>query len=267
MSIRLPAQAGAFYPSGDKEIAEFFGSVPEPEKKDAVCAIVPHAGWIYSGSTALKALKNLAPASTVIMLGPDHYGISRRAGIYPHDCIWKLPNGELACSPKVKEMKSACPWLSEVDIKYDREHSLEVLLPFLIEHFGSSAQLVPLIMYDYEKEKMNEIAEAVLGIIREGKGSAALIGSSDFSHFVPAARAQKNDMLVIDRILALDHGALHSAVKENDVSMCGLGPVYITTFIAASLGLRPELLEYTSSGAVTGDDRDVVAYAGIVFRK
>jgi len=70
--------------------------------------------------------------------------------------------------------------------------------------------------------------------------------------------------LAIDRILALDARGLVETVFDNDISMCGVLPTAAVVVAAAALGAtRAELVAYANSGEVTGDDREVVAYAGL----
>ena len=60
--VRMPAVAGAFYPAKAdtlrKMIASFMSdaSSVEPDK-EVQAVIVPHAGYVYSGAIASKAIK------------------------------------------------------------------------------------------------------------------------------------------------------------------------------------------------------------------
>jgi AmmeMemoRadiSam system protein B len=83
------------------------------------------------------------------------------------------------------------------------------------------------------------------------------------SHYLPAARAKALDRLAIDRILALDSRGLVETVFGRDISMCGVLPTAAALVAAVSLGAtNAELIAYATSGDVTGDDREVVGYAG-----
>ena len=95
---------------------------------------------------------------------------------------------------------------------------------------------------------------------------ALVVASSDMSHYIPAAEAREKDRLAIDRILALDPEGLHRTVRREGITMCGVIPATVMLFAARELGAtKAELVRYGSSGDVTGGDREVVGYAGLVI--
>ena len=60
--IRPAALMGQWYPQSADACARFLDAVPTTEveaPRDAVAAIVPHAGWVYSGAIAFEALRQL----------------------------------------------------------------------------------------------------------------------------------------------------------------------------------------------------------------
>ena len=99
-----------------------------------------------------------------------------------------------------------------------------------------------------------------------------LLVSSDFTHygkgygFVPFENGRdldKHDKLIILEILKLDaKGFYHKASKS---TICGFYGVAIATELAKILGLKAELVDYYTSGDVTGDYSTCVGYAGLVF--
>jgi AmmeMemoRadiSam system protein B len=65
--------------------------------------------------------------------------------------------------------------------------------------------------------------------------------------------------------LALDPEGLYHTVNDQCISMCGVLPTVIMLRAALALGAtRAELAAYANSGEVTGDQREVVGYAGVV---
>ncbi len=92
------------------------------------------------------------------------------------------------------------------------------------------------------------------------------LASSDMSHYVPAEYAEKKDGMVIKELEKLNPELAIDIVEENDISMCGIYPVYLMLNIAKLKGAtRGQVIEYTNSGVVTGDFNEVVAYLGMVF--
>ena len=144
------------------------------------------------------------------------------------------------------------------------EHSLEVQIPFL-QYLRKSPAIVPLnVSARADFPRLREAGEAIAAAVRESGKDVLLVASTDMSHYISADRAKLLDGLAIDRILALDARGLVETVFDNDISMCGVLPTAAVIVAAASLGAtRAELVAYANSGEVTGDDREVVAYAGL----
>ena len=84
MHVREPAVAGAFYPASPqtltKQVQGFLDAVVAPQSDTALptprALIVPHAGYVYSGSTAAVGYATLrtsaAEVAHVVILGPAH---------------------------------------------------------------------------------------------------------------------------------------------------------------------------------------------------
>src|SRR5207247_2582746 len=104
----------------------------------------------------------------------------------------------------------------------------------------------------------------VLGPNHTGMGAAVVLASTDFSHYIPKAEAARRDRMAIDKILASDVKGFYRTIKEQDVSMCGFGPVM--AMMTAIGPAKPELLKYASSGDVAPMD-DVVGYGAIAMRR
>jgi AmmeMemoRadiSam system protein B len=85
------------------------------------------------------------------------------------------------------------------------------------------------------------------------------------NHYESDAITRRKDQMAIDRVLALDARGLHDVVMNEDISMCGFGPATAMITAAKNLGAtQAELVEYATSGDVSGDRDRVVGYAGIV---
>jgi AmmeMemoRadiSam system protein B len=94
---------------------------------------------------------------------------------------------------------------------------------------------------------------------------ALVVASSDMSHYIPATVAREKDLRAVDRILALDPRGLYDVVHRESISMCGVVPATVMLVAAKAMGAtRAELVRYAHSGEVTGDDRQVVGYAGVI---
>jgi AmmeMemoRadiSam system protein B len=250
ITIRKPAFAGSFYPSTKKEIHTFFQRFEEQleeenleERKGSAPVsgiIVPHAGWVYSGKTAYAAHRLLQKAKPekIALLGPSHRALFHTAYRDPHD-FWESPLGRTPILPD-----SRFPVHPTV---HDEEHSLEVQLPF-IQYFHPDSRVLPLVVGHISETQANEFARLL--------DSYFLIISTDLSHYHPLDEARHIDSRSIQNIENLD---------DRDVDACGINPLRIAFAFMRQRGLRPHLIDYSTSAEAFGDASAVVGYAGFWF--
>jgi hypothetical protein len=85
------------------------------------------------------------------------------------------------------------------------------------------------------------------------------------THYESQDVARSQDQLAIDQILALDDKGLYETVARHNISMCGVIPTTIVLAACKALGAtQAELVQYATSGDVTGDYAQVVGYAGFI---
>lgn len=262
---RRTAVAGYFYPSDKKELLGFIQSnLSTCEKTDAAAVLVPHAGYIYSGSTAVNTLSMINIPDTVILAGPNHTGAGAGASVYPEGS-WETPLGDAAVDGGVVEALCSGGLFQRDDRAHKSEHSLEVIVPIL-KYLNPNVRIVCITMKFMELDRVKECAEAVFDAVR-GK-NALLVVSSDFNHFENTQITEKKDALAIDSILKMDEKLLFQRIFEYNISMCGFLPACMGLMYCKILGdYEPHLVEHTHSGAVNGDNARVVGYAGIIFKK
>ena len=271
---RLPAVAGQFY-EGDAaalaaQVEHCFtdprgpGSLPTRQRsavRRVRAAIVPHAGFVYSGAIAAHAYARIAadrPPESVLVLGVDHHGMSRGASISERP--WLTPLGP---TPVDLDLATALrhPPIDHDEEAHLREHSIEVELPFL-EYVLPHPRFVPLEVGFGPFEFLEDVAEVVRDAIR-GR-DVLLIASTDFSHYVPAATAERLDRMAIDQILARNPRGLYETVTRNGISMCGIAPTTVLLSALSDQDLDARLLRWGHSGEVE-KMREVVGYAAIVL--
>ena len=79
--ICRPAVAGSFYPANPPTLRRALAQLLSPlgaEKDHCIQgrgAVVPHAGYLYSGKTAGKVYRQLHIPPTVVLMGPNHIGL------------------------------------------------------------------------------------------------------------------------------------------------------------------------------------------------
>ncbi|MDF1557722.1 MAG: MEMO1 family protein [ANME-2 cluster archaeon] len=264
--LRRPAVAGQFYPGTQKHLKRelnrcFAASVDQP--KNVIGAVVPHAGYTFSGPTAAHVYNALPQADTYVILGPNHTGVGSMVAVSQD--TWETPLGDVPADKEfAKQLAGGIIDLDENAHRY--EHSIEVQLPFLQYRFSHTFEIVPICMGMQDEQTAIDIGNQLAQTIKNSNKRVVIIASSDFSHYVPDRIARDTDNYLIESILALYVDDLYARLVEKNASACGYGP--ITAMIVASTKLgatRGTLLDYSTSGDVTGDTAAVVGYAGIII--
>jgi MEMO1 family protein len=259
MKVRSCSVAGQFYPRDPHHLEQLVaGYLKGREPRRGVVGIVsPHAGYPYSGAVAGEAFAALEPefSGTFVVVGPSHRGFLTCASAIP----WETPVGIVDTDADfVRELGI------EVDeFSHQGEHSLEVQMPFIKYRFPR-ARIAPVMMGDQGPGSAAALAEKI-GKARKATGrEIRIIASSDFSHYVPAEVARKDDLYAIEALSNLDTTGFYRRVGERGVSACGYGPIATLCLTGKEMGAtRGELLTYRTSGDVTGDLGQVVGYAAI----
>ncbi len=267
MKIRKPVVAGQFYPQQEDRLKAYLSQVIEERKREKVKgAVVPHAGYIYSGRVAASVYSSILIPDTVILLGPNHTG---RGALFSlmREGIWSTPLGNIPIHREMaNHILSLSSNLEEDEEAHLLEHSLEVQLPFL-KYLNPQVKIVPIILSPSTYPVYEEIGNALAQAIQERKEETLILASSDFTHYQPQEIAEKNDKLAIEAILKLDGKILLERVEKYRITMCGYAPTVVMLVASCKLNARQGILiEYTTSGEVTGDYQEVVGYAGIIIK-
>jgi AmmeMemoRadiSam system protein B len=265
-AVRPPAVAGRFYP-GDREklvraVDSFLGEDSRPIH--AIGCIAPHAGYMYSGGVAGAVYTHIVIPRQCIVLCPNHTGLGPPLSIMSSGA-WQTPIGEVNIDADVAEgLKSRMPQLTEDQSAHYREHGIEVQLPFL-QVRQNFLSFVPIAVGTSRFEVLEQLGLALAETCSTLPSRALIIASSDMNHYESDALTRMKDHLAIDRILELDAKGLHDTVMKEHISMCGFGPTVAMLTAAKALGAtKAELVQYATSGDVSGDRDAVVGYAGMV---
>ena len=144
------------------------------------------------------------------------------------------------------------------------EHAIEVELPFL-QTIRPEVQIVPIAVGTGRLILLDQLGQALAAAVQACAEPVLIIASSDMNHYEDDASTRVKDRKAIDKILALDPQGLYDTVMTESISMCGFGPAVAMLTAAKLLGAsKAELVQYATSGDVSGDKAQVVGYAGIV---
>jgi len=276
VSIRPPAVSGRFYPSDPAELRATVATLladartaVRPSDRPAVGVIAPHAGYIYSGPTAAAVFAHVTIPGLVIILAPNHTGITDAAGGVS---LWeagafRTPLGDV---PVDAELAQALLELSRGVVSVDHEahraeHAVEVELPFL-KLLRSDVRIVPLVLGWDSWEPARQLGEILARLVRAAGEPVLLLASSDLNHYEPAAVSEEKDARALEAVQSLDGEELLVRCKRERISMCGRGPAATVMAAARALGAtRADVVDYRHSGWVSGDNARVVGYAGVVI--
>ena len=267
--LRSPAVANMFYP-GDKDrlkeqLSTYIRAVPEP--KSVLAAVSPHAGYIYSGGVAGAVFSQIRIPDAVVILGPNHRGMGTSVALCASG-TWDMPLGSV---PINEDMAESILKVSTFGVKikddpgaHAMEHSIEVQVPFL-QFLRPEVSIVPIALSHLTYDACQEIGQALVQGIQDYGKEVLLVASTDMTHYESQKSAKEKDKLAIDRILDLDPAGLYETVSRHGISMCGVIPTTIVLEACKVLGAgKAELVQYATSGDVTGDNAQVVGYAGFI---
>jgi len=283
--VRSPVNAGYFYPADPGELVETLrasflhrlgpGRLPEKAPLEytgrVIGVVAPHAGYVYSGHVAAHSYLELSDAGrpdVVFILGPNHHALGVPIAVDENDA-WETPLGQVMVDKELAKELSSLERIVLFDYQaHFYEHSIEVQIPFLQFTFPETPRIVPISMMLQTPEAAVRVGKAIASLIKNKGLKAYVIASSDMSHYVEARIAREKDFKAIEKIKALDVEGLYDTVIEEDISMCGPGPVMVLMQVARELGYtNVKLLKYADSGDVAGDKSSVVAYASLSFEK
>jgi MEMO1 family protein len=261
--VRCAVVDGLFYPAAPEalreQVAQYLADVcPDDDNAARLpkLLITPHADYRYCGPVAAHAYALLRrrrerAINRVVLLGPAHR-VAVPGLAAPEADAFETPLGRVSLDVAALTSLDELPQVLRNARVHEREHSIEVQLPFLQTLLGRFT-LVPLIVGDTAAETVAQLLE------RLGGGPETLIViSSDLSHYLPYEQAQAANRATAQRILRFDSGlTLHEA--------CGATAINGALLAARRHGLVARLLDLQNSGDTAGDHDCVVGYGAIAF--
>jgi AmmeMemoRadiSam system protein B len=287
MAIRVPARAGTFYPDTPGEcLAELRAGAVEigelnPVHGACLGGVVPHAGWIYSGATALRTWVQLArtrPApARVVLLGAVHVRGVHSPSLGSWD-QWASPLGVCPVDGAFTGKLIHAGLARVQDGAHRMEHSIEVSVP-MIQHLMPGAVLVPVALPP--TLAACDFGRGLAALLQQDPVPTAVVASTDLTHygqnhydFAPAGPGEPglqwslaNDQRILDLVAALDAEAIVAEALAHH-NACGAGALAAAVACARALGaIRAEILEHTNSHLRRreGPATDFVGYASAVF--
>jgi hypothetical protein len=260
MTTRAAAVAGYFYDANAGRLQHHVNQLLDAESAISgafpEALIVPHAGYIYSGSTAAYAFRCLLndpdQVNRVLLIGPAHRAYISGMAI-PSVDYFATPLGEVALDRIGLEQISRLPGVQISDEAHREEHCLEVQLPFL-QTVLDEFMLVPVVVGGADAEAV----AAVIDMLAADPHTLVVI-SSDLSHFLSYRDARRIDASTCEHILQ------KSTTLKGDEA-CGARAINGLMAARKSQALDVSLLHACNSGDTAGNPDRVVGYAAFALR-
>ena len=277
--VRPAVQAGRFYEDNPQRLSHQVDSFLALHNgcdsyKNAAALIVPHAGHYYSGNVAASAYMSLSPEEKqykrIFLIGPSHYEWLDGASVNCMADYYATPLGNVAVDRETAEKLIASDSLFTYrEEAHDREHCLEVQLPFLQRRLKDVPPIVPIIISTNDLSKLKRISNVLKPYMNEDN---LFVISSDFSHYPSYGDACKIDAKTGEAIVSGDAKKFVATIEANSkkgvrnlaTSACGAFPI-ITLLLMLDRNYEVKHLMYQNSGDIDSHSHDrVVGYHSFV---
>ena len=238
---------------------------------EALAVISPHAGHVYSGAVAGYAFAPLRGKSfdLVAVISPFHQMAVQPLITTAHSA-YATPLGPI---PVDKESMLELDGALKADLGFglspmlhDKEHSLEIELPFLQRALAGDFRLLPIMIRDQEPDVARGLGSALAAVLKDK--NALLVASTDLSHFYDQKTANILDAEMLKRFESFQPEQIFEAEHSGKGFACGHAAVASVLWAARELGAdRVQVLHHATSGDVTGDFSQVVGYGAAVVLK
>lgn len=274
--VRPSPIAGSWYPGSEKELREQVSSYIDQAKPPTVPGeliglISPHAGYQYSGPTAGYSYHCVKGKTydLVVIASPLHEYLPYPFLTSAHE-KYATPLGEVPIDLELLEkFKTALTEMSGdriIPIANDREHSLEIQLPFLQAALAAPFKLLPIMVRENNPDALQLFGE-ILASVLKGQ-NVLLVASTDLSHFYTKEEADQLDEHMMAQFKAFSPEGILRAESENTGFACGSGAVAMILWAAKELGGKQvTLLHHSTSADSTHDSSNVVGYGAAAISR
>ena len=277
--VRPATQAGRFYESDARLLSHEVDSLlarhaQRSDNEDVAALIVPHAGYYFSGNVAASAFARLNPErkyKRIFLLGPSHHEWLDGASVNGEVDYYATPLGDVKVDRETaRQLIKTDSVFSYQPKAHDREHCLEVQLPFLQRHLGEVPPIVPIIISTNDFSKLKRMAEVLKPWFTEDN---LFVISSDFSHYPSYEDAYEVDTKTgeavasgdVEQFIATIEANARSGKRNLSTSACGEFPI-ITLMLMLNGQYQVKHIMYQNSGDIGDHDHSrVVGYHSFAF--
>ena len=274
--IRRSPIAGAWYPANPDVLrSEINGYIDAAAAQalpgDVTGLIAPHAGYFYSGATAGHAYRCVRDHAydVCVIFSPLHEYMPNNLLTSAHHA-YATPLGEVLVDQSLVEECSARIEKTTGEtlqhIANDREHSLEIQLPFLQVALSAPFALLPIMVRNQDPALLEGAAAAIAPVLKSRK--VLLVASTDLSHFYTQGEATRLDTTMLQQITDFSPEGVLKAERCGEGFACGSGAVAFMLWTGKFLGAsKVTLLHHSTSADASGDSNRVVGYGALAVTR
>jgi AmmeMemoRadiSam system protein B/AmmeMemoRadiSam system protein A len=254
------------------QIENFYKKAEVEPIEDVIGLILPHAGYVYSGETAIFALKASDKSyKRIVIVGPSHHvGMEEMLSV-PRVTHYETPLGQIPLDVEFINKLLKFPMFQNVPHAHKYEHSVQIELP-LLQYHQKDFKLVPVVAGRCLPDTISKVGDILKGLIDQ---ETLVIASSDFTHYGPnygyvpfseniPEKLKELDMGAYEYITRLDSDGFLKYRQRTGVTICGYVPIAILISMLDK-SAKVELMKYATSGELTGDFTNSVSYLSIAF--
>ena len=255
-----------------KQIEGFSQKAQVEAIKNVIALILPHAGYKWSGQTAVFGLKTTDKKyKRIIVIGPSHHVPMEEVLSVPRVTHYETPLGQIPLDVEFINKLLQFAMFQNVPQAHKYEHSVQIELP-LLQHHLKSFKFVPIVAGSCSLETIRKTGTILRSLVDK---ETLVIASSDFvhygspHHYVPFTKnipeqIKKLDMGAYEHIARSDSEGFLQYKQRTGATICGYIPIAILLSMLGD-GVKAELIKYATSGELTGDFTNSVSYLSIAF--
>ena len=264
-----------WYPSAEKEtvrvLKNWEKSLEAPGIQSGMSAIVPHAGWSFSGKLAYKTLRQLYPESKIVIIVGGHMRPGDGTAI-ANEQYFETPFGPMSAAEEFKNKLK-----DQIPLKADNaaDNTVEIQLPIVRYLFPEAEVLWIRVGAGEEAVELGRVCAGIAGTLSE---RVCMIGSTDLTHYGPnygfAPKGigqqalewaqQENDGGIIKHMLQMQSEDVLYWGNQRKAA-CSPGAAVAAMEFAAAHGCEEGVLTGYDSSYSIHPDSSFVGYAGIVY--
>jgi AmmeMemoRadiSam system protein B len=264
--VRSPILDGLFYPEDTAGVLSYMQNIGLKRGKGglAKAIIAPHGAWEISGSVAGAAFASAGgrtgrkSPSRVVIMGALHD--NREDGIFLSDShSFQTPLGDIAVDQMASGwLESYSPLFKVNDIPHLREHSIEILLPF-VKYCFPHASIVPVLMGkkspSHEGKRISALAHALRAVFAPIMADTLIVIS--FNLIVQPGGTPDMAKECVRLFKEGKHTELSLALQNGSITGCG-GALFAALLQSGLLdSARPRIPSKTMLSAKDEQDRTI----------